>query len=113
MDRRAVVVQQAWKIASLVRVPPPISSAASSTVTSTPALARVDRGGQAVGPGADDDRRAHATAGYGGVGSRLPASDHVTWVGIGPLGSHGCSLTASDTFQVPRSITPRAASMTL
>jgi hypothetical protein len=34
-------------------------------------------------------------------------------VGIGPLGSHGCSATASVTFHVPRSITPSAASMTL
>src|SRR6201997_4635593 len=33
----------------------------------------------------------------------------VTFSGIGPLGSHGCSFTASATFQVPRSITPSAA----
>ena len=43
----------------------------------------------------------------------LAVSDHVTSVGIGPLGSHGCSATASVTFQVPRSITPSAASITL
>jgi hypothetical protein len=30
----------------------------------------------------------------------------VTFSGIGPLGSHGCSFTASATFEVPRSITP-------
>ena len=38
---------------------------------------------------------------------------HVTCNGIGPLGSQGCSATASVTFQLPRSMTPRAASMTL
>ena len=35
----------------------------------------------------------------------------VTLVGMGPLGSQGCSVTASATFQVPRSITPSAASI--
>ncbi len=43
--------------ARCVRVPPPISSAASSTVTSTPSRASADRAGQPVRAGADDDRR--------------------------------------------------------
>ena len=113
MDRRAVVVQQAWKNRLAGAGAPADLVGGFQHGHIHAGLGEGDRGGQAVGPGADDGRRAHATAGYGGVGSRLPASDHVTWVGIGPLGSHGCSLTASDTFQVPRSITPRAASMTL
>ena len=33
----------------------------------------------------------------------------VTFSGIGPFGSHGCSVTVSATCQVPRSITPNAA----
>jgi hypothetical protein len=113
MDRRAVVVQQAWddRLTSASAPADLLGGLQHGHIHA--GLGEGDRGGQAVGPGADDDRRAHATAGYGGVGSRMPASDQVTLVGIGPLGSHGCSLTASDTFQVPRSITPRAASMTL
>src|SRR5690348_12379628 len=35
----------------------------------------------------------------------------VTVSGIGPFGSHGCSLTQSRTSQVPRSTMPIAASM--
>ncbi len=76
-------------------------------------LGEGDRGREAVWSGADDDRGAHATAVGAVFGVRLAASDQVTSVGIGPLGSHGCSATASATFQVPRSITPSAASMTL
>ena len=49
-------------ISSLVRVPPPISSAASSTVTCDAGLARAIGGGQPVGPAADDDRGAHVSA---------------------------------------------------
>jgi len=37
-------------MASLVRVPPPISSAASSTVTESPALARVSAAASPLGP---------------------------------------------------------------
>ena len=48
-----------------------------------------------------------------GAGGQSCGRVHVTCSGIGPLGSHGCSFTASATFQVPRSITPSAASMTL
>lgn len=38
---------------------------------------------------------------------------HVTDMGMGPSGSHGWADTASSTFHVPVSITPRAASMSL
>lgn len=64
-------------------------------------------------------RSAHVTApsahvialdrSLGGVTGRV----QVTLSGIGPLGSHGCSAAASSTFQVPRSITPSAGSITL
>ena len=64
-----------------------------------------DGGGEPVGPGADHNRGTHCW--------RTPARCQVTLSGIGPLGSHGCSSTRSFTFQVPRSITPRAASITL
>ena len=70
-----------------------------------------DGGGEPVGPAANHQR---------GVVTPPPRDRpsvvgrvHVTCSGIGPLGSHGCSVTASATFQVPRSITPSAASMTL
>ncbi len=86
-------------------------------------LGEPDRGGQAVRPGPHDNSCAHAKAPWswssssritdGFVRDLVPASDQVTSVGIGPLGSQGCSLTASPTFQVPRSITPSAASMSL
>jgi hypothetical protein len=72
-------------------------------------------GGEPVGPTADHDRGAHVSnPSYWEVACvGVAPRDHVTRVGIGPFGSHGCSFTASATFQVPRSITPRAASMTL
>ena len=67
-------------------------------------------GSAPVGPAADHHRSDHATApNRPSVAGRV----HATCNGIGPLGSHGCSATASATFQVPRSITPSAASMTL
>ena len=69
-----------------------------------------DGGGEPVGPAANHQRGAHATAPNR---PSVVGRDHVTCNGIGPLGSHGCSSTASATFQVPRSITPSAASMTL
>ncbi len=81
-----------------------------------------DGGGEPIGPATNHDRGLrctfHASAPCSRscpsrIRSRLPPSDQVTCVGIGPLGSHGCSATASATFQVPRSSTPRAASMTL
>ena len=50
-------------VSSLVRVPPPIVSAASSTVTPTPVAGQRDRAGQPVRAGADDDRVAQATGG--------------------------------------------------
>ena len=43
-------------VSSALRVPPPMVSAPSSTVTERPAWASAHRGGQPVGPGADDDR---------------------------------------------------------
>ena len=54
--------------------------------------------------------RARVPASLRAAGS-VPGSDQLTWVGMGPLGSHGCSATASATFQVPRSMTPSAASI--
>ena len=69
-----------------------------------------DGGSEPVGPAPDHHRSCHATApNRGSAAGRV----HVTCNGIGPLGSQGCSATASVTFQVPRSITPSAASMTL
>jgi len=69
-----------------------------------------DGGGEPIGPAANHKRSGHATApNQGSVAGRV----HVTCNGIGPLGSQGCSATASVTFQVPRSVTPSAASMTL
>ena len=114
MNRRAVVVQQAGhdRLAGAGAPADLVGGLEHGHLHA--GLGQGDRGGEPVGPGADDGRGAHATAGYWRFRRRAwPASDQVTWVGIGPLGSHGCSLTASATFQVPRSITPRAASMTL
>ena len=69
-----------------------------------------DGGSEPVWPAANHNGSGHATApNRGSVAGRV----HVTCSGIGPLGSQGCSATASATFQVPRSITPSAASMTL
>ena len=70
-----------------------------------------DGGGEPVRPAAHHQRSlAHVVApNRPSVVGRV----HVTCNGIGPLGSQGCSATASATFQVPRSITPSAASMTL
>jgi Type I GTP cyclohydrolase folE2 len=69
-----------------------------------------DGGSEPVGPAASHKRSGHATApNRGSVEGRV----HVTCNGIGPLGSQGCSATASVTFQVPHSVTPSAASMTL
>jgi hypothetical protein len=69
-----------------------------------------DGGSEPVGSAANHKRSGHATApNRGSVAGRV----HVTCSGIGPLGSQGCSFTASVTFQVPRSVTPSAASMTL
>src|SRR5262245_8968060 len=76
-----------------------------------PLLGECDGGGESIGPTAHHGRCAHATAPCP-RSCFASAADQVTWIGIGPLGSHGCSLTASATFQVPRSITPSAASMT-
>ena len=42
-------------VSSAVRVPPPISSAASSTSTDAPPCAKLDRGREPVRPAADDD----------------------------------------------------------
>ena len=67
------------------------------------------RGGEPVRPTADDDRRGHDVTGCCApqitLGRRCrdgarpartyPGSVHVTVCGIGPLGSHGCSLYAS------------------
>ena len=102
-------------IASLVRVPPPISSAASSTVTSTPGRARVTAAASPLGPPPTTIAVLMPLRRTGGARVRRLAGRRARSrrVGIGPLGSHGCSATASATFQVPRSITPRAASMTL
>jgi hypothetical protein len=71
-----------------------------------------DGGSEPIGPAAHHQWGAHATASdlsLGGVIGRV----QVTFSGMGPLGSHGCCFTASATFQVPRSSTPSAASMTL
>ena len=76
------------------------------------------RGGEPVGPAADDHRGAHAvTSAFSAacgvwLTRSYPGLRYVTAVGIGPFGSHGCSLTASLTAQLPRSTTPTAASMT-
>ncbi len=63
---------------------------------------QADSGGEPVGPAPHHHCGTHASA---------RRSDQLTLVGIGPLGSQGCSATASATFQVPRSITPSAASI--
>ena len=110
VKRRAVVVQQA-RHDGLAR-----ASAAADLVgrfqhRDLHTLFREgDGGSEPVGPAANDKRSGHATA-----PNRASAAGrvHVTCSGIGPLGSHGCSATASATFQLPRSITPSAASMTL
>ena len=113
------------RIASLVRVPPPISSAASSTVTCD---ARAGPGPTAAAspfgplpttiavlmPIVSRSRRSRPRVLAGGLGAPASAGAGPGHVGgIGPFGSQGCSPTASATFQVPRSITPRAASITL
>lgn len=73
-----------------------------------------DGGGESVGPAAHHHGRTHAgVLTSEAVPSATCRADQVTWYGIGPSGSHGCAFTASATRQVPRSITPRAASMTL
>ena len=75
-----------------------------------PGLGEPDRGGEPVGPAADDDRGRHA--GCSAPGRTYPGAVQVAVSGTGPLGSHGCSATQSRTLQVPRSTTPRAASIT-
>ena len=110
MDRRAVVVQQAGhdRLAGARAAADLVGGLQHGHLHA--GLGEGDRGGEPVGSGANHDRIGHATA------SNRPSvvgRVHVTCGGIGPLGSHGCSLTASVTFQVPRSITPSAASMTL
>ena len=99
------------------RAPPPGSSAASSTVTRTPSRARATAAASPLGPPPTTRRGGHATTSFPSCWSltacRAPARDQVTFSGIGPLGSHGCSATRSFTCQVPRSMTPSAASMTL
>jgi hypothetical protein len=69
-----------------------------------------DGGGEPVWSAAN-----HECCGHASAPNRPSAAGrvHVTSNGIGPLGSHGCSFTASVTFQVPRLVTPSAASMTL
>ncbi len=106
---------------AIVPVPSKLSLKAAAAALGVPKAAMGHRGGQAVRPGPHDDRGGHAS-----TPSRrtcplcsTPCSTgalcdaHEISVGIGPLGSQGCSATASATFQVPRSITPSAASMIL
>ncbi len=82
-------------------------------------------GSEPVGPAADHDGCGHgATRSLSGSGPRwasprgrrrsglVQARRQDTVSGMGPLGSQGCSLTASRTSHDPRSMTPRAASMT-
>src|ERR1700742_232316 len=85
-------------------------------------LCQGDRGGQAVGPGPHDGRGAHASTSWwwtcplrltAGAAAGGCGAVQVIWVGMGPSGSQGCAATASATCQVPRSITPSAASITL
>ena len=105
-------------MASLLRVPPPMSSCASRTVTSTPAAASSTAAASPLGP--LPTTTAVVTTRPRVSDSRCPPADRVVRrvparsrpSGMGPLGSHGCSATASATRQVPRSTTPRAASIT-
>ena len=70
MDRRAVVVQQA-RDDRLAGAGAPADLVGGFQHGHLHAgLGEGDRGGQAVGPGADDGRRTHTTAGYGGFGVR-------------------------------------------
>ena len=102
--------QWSWRtpgtVSSLVRVPPPISSAASSTVTAHALARERGRGREAVRPGADDDRVAQAVT-AGSAGRRLS----VTSTGNShDSSSHGRRSTMSATLTQPSSIRPVAAS---
>ena len=122
VDRRAVVVQQAGndRLAGAGAAADLVGGFQDGDLDA--GLGKGDRGGQAVRPGPHDNCGASRqrpvivillAADHRRASRDLAESDQVTSVGIGPLGSHGCSLTASVTFHVPRSITPSAASMTL
>ncbi len=67
----------------------------------------VDRGSEPVGPAADHDCGGHGRTTRSVsciLASRVrtfepsPSSVHCTSNGMGPFGSHGCSLIASDTL---------------
>ncbi len=81
------------RVSSLVRVPPPISSAASITVTPTPRVASVAAQARPFGP-------APTT-----TASLMPV-----WAGNGFPSSQGWRPTMSATSTVPSSIRPSAAS---
>ena len=60
VEARALVVEQPRQgHLAAASAPARDLAAASSTVTSTPAAARVDRGSEPIGSAADDDRRGH------------------------------------------------------
>ena len=91
-------------VSSLLRVPPPMVSALQHRDLDTGG-SEGESGSEPVGPAADHDGVGHALTlarttgcGYSPAGV-YPGLRQVTVCGIGPLGSHGCSLTASATFQ--------------
>ena len=108
--------QSSWRtpgtVSSLVRVPPPIVSAASSTVTSHPLARQRHRAGQPVGAGADDDRvaqMAFATR-FSSPGFLTPGPPVTSTGKSNDSSSHGWRSTMSATATDPSSTRPLAAS---
>lgn len=64
---------------------------------------------ESIGSASDHDRTSHPAQ---PVTAAVFSARHVVSSGIGPSGSHGWVFTAVRTFQVPRSMTPRDASIT-